>query len=301
LIGGFPWQKIFWVTLRGRAGLPGRPCGAPSGRALPEYAFCFMSFLYALFLKLLYPTSLCALFCLSAALFRKREKLNRYLTWTAFAILMICGNGWLIGALTQNLEWRYLPPDPVPTADAIVVLSGGIVDRIPPRPTIEVGEAGDRLLYAAHLFKQQRAEKIICTGGVATGGIAPRSAAEVMQEFLETMGVAKDAIIIEGGSSDTHQHSANLNAILEKQKIRKVLLVTSAMHMPRSVGVFRKQCPGVEFVPAPTDFHTTKEWTVIPWYRKLVAIVPTPSHLSAFSEVMHEYLGIAYYCLRGWM
>jgi uncharacterized SAM-binding protein YcdF (DUF218 family) len=260
-----------------------------------------MSFLYSLFLKLLYPTSLCALLILAAAVFRKREKLNRYCCWAAFAILMICGNGWLISALTEHLEWRYQLPNPAPQADAILVLSGGILDRIPPRQTVEVTDAGDRLLYAAHLFKQQKAGTVICTGGVATGGIAPRPAAEIMEEFLDTLGVPKAAVVIEGASSDTHQHSTNLKTIFQERKIQRVLLVTSAMHMPRSLGVFRKQCPGIEFIPAPTDFHATEKQIPTLWYRKLVAVIPTPKHLLDFSEVMHEYLGIAYYKARGWM
>ena len=63
-------------------------------------------------------------------------------------------------------ECRYRLPDPAPNADAILVLSGGLLDRVPPRQTIEVADAGDRVLYAAHLFKQQKAGLVICTGGV---------------------------------------------------------------------------------------------------------------------------------------
>ena len=46
----------------------------------------------------------------------------------------------------------------------------GIAARIPPRPTVEVNEAGDRVIYGAHLFKQGKAPRILCTGNVATGG-----------------------------------------------------------------------------------------------------------------------------------
>jgi len=106
-----------------------------------------MSLLYSLFLKLLYPTSLCALLILAAAMFRKREKLSRLCLWTAFAVLMMCGNGWLVGSLTKNLEWRYRLPDPAPKADAILVLSGGLLDRAPPRQTIGLARRpGNRTL-----------------------------------------------------------------------------------------------------------------------------------------------------------
>ena len=103
-----------------------------------------------------------------------------------------------------------------------------------------------------------------------------------------------------GASSDTYQHSINLKTIFQERKIQRVLLVTSAMHMPRSLGVFRKQCPGIEFIPAPTDFRST-ERIPMPWYRHLVALIPTPRNLLSFSEVIHEYLGMVYYKMRGWM
>jgi uncharacterized SAM-binding protein YcdF (DUF218 family) len=72
------------------------------------------------------------------------------------------------------------------------------------------------------------------------------------------------------------------------------------MHMPRSVGVFRHLCHGIEFIPAPTDFRITEEISQ-PWYRHLVALVPTPANLTQFSETMHEYVGMAWYRMRGWM
>lgn len=260
-----------------------------------------MAFLYSLFLKLLYPTSLCALLLMAAAVFRKRQKLSRVCFWAAFAILMICGNGWVVDALTKNLEWRYAPLKPTSTADAILVLSGGLRDQVPPRQTIEVDASGSRVIYAALLYQQHRAGVVICTGGIATGGMANRPAAEVMAEFLATLGVPKEAVVTEGASSNTHEHSQNLPAIFAAHKISRVLLVTSAMHMPRALGVFRKQLPAIQFTPAPTDYHATYQRTPAPWYRELPALVPTPSHLQAFSEVMHEYLGIAYYRMRGWM
>jgi uncharacterized SAM-binding protein YcdF (DUF218 family) len=72
------------------------------------------------------------------------------------------------------------------------------------------------------------------------------------------------------------------------------------MHMPRSVGSFRRLCPGTEFIPAPTDFRIT-ERVPKPWYHELAALIPTAANLKSFSEVMHEYVGIAYYRVRGWM
>ena len=329
-----------------------------------------MSFLYSLLLKLLYPTSLCLVLLACAVVFRKRKALCRACFGLAVGVLLVCGNGWLVGGLTRHLEWQFpalqddgttegenrkqkaesrngeaesrgqrtedrgqdtgpqvsgfsphpsngsqlstLIPQPdlasgprsvvsgPPIADCIVVLSGGVLPRTPPRPTVEVADAGDRLLYGAYLLRKGRAPQIICTGNVATGGIAPRPVAEDMAEFLELLGIPKSSILTEIQSENTHEHAKYLYPILRERGFQRVLLVTSAMHMRRALGVFKKLCPGIVFIPAPTDFHVV-EGLPMPWYRHLVALIPTPRSLLDFCEVEHEYLGIAYYRMRGWM
>lgn len=259
-----------------------------------------MAFLYAIFLKLLYPTSLCVVLLLGAAVFRMRRRLSRTCFWAAVSLLMVAGNGWLVGALAQRLEWRNLPPDPLPRADCIIVLSGGILNQVPPRQTIEIGDSADRILYAAHLFRQGKAPLVICTGNVGTGGVAVGPAAADMTDLLGFLGVPKASVVAESESGNTHEHARNLRPMLESRGLQSALLVTSARHMPRSLGVFRKACPSMEFIPAPTDFGCTRG-TPAPLYRRLTGLIPTPRNLLDFSEVMHEYLGIAYYRARGWM
>ena len=259
-----------------------------------------MSFLYSLLLKLLYPTSICLVLLACAVVFRKRKALCRACFALAVGALLICGNGWIVGALTRHLECQNLPPDPVPQADCILILSGGTLSHIPPRPTIEITDAGDRVLYGAYLYRQGKAPRVICTGGLANAATGQRAYADDMADLLEMIGVPQEAVIKETKAGDTHEHATNLYPLFQKERFKRVLLVTSAMHMPRSVGVFRHLCPGIEFIPTPTDFRTV-ELLPMPWYRHLVALIPTPRSLLDFSEVMHEYLGIAYYRMRGWM
>jgi uncharacterized SAM-binding protein YcdF (DUF218 family) len=259
-----------------------------------------MGFLYSILLKLLYPTSLSLILLLAAAAFRKRKTPSRVCFWLAVTTLLVCGNGWVATGLTRNLEWRYLPPEPVPEVDCILILSGGILPRIPPRTTVEVAEAGDRVLYGAHLFRDGKAPRIICTGNVATGGLSDHPESESMAELMESLGVPKEVITTESKSEDTHQHTQNLRPLFQEQGFKRILLVTSAMHMPRALGVFKRCCPGIDFIAAPTDFHATQKRPSA-WYRHLTGIIPTPSHLVAFTEAAHEYAGIAYYKLRGWM
>ena len=259
-----------------------------------------MAFLYSVLLKLLYPTSVSLLLLAAGAALRRRPTARRVCYLLAVLVLLVCGNGWVVAAMIRHLEGQYPPPHAMPSADAILVLSGGVLGRTPPRPTVEIGDAGDRLLYGAELYRKGKAPQIICTGNVATGGIAPRPAAEDMAELLQLLGIPTSSIVTEIKSENTHDHAVNLCPLLEARQMKRVLLVTSALHMPRSVGVFRRACPAVEFVPAPTDFRAPFERSFA-WYRQGVRLLPTPRSLLDFSDAAHEYVGMAYYHLRGWM
>jgi uncharacterized SAM-binding protein YcdF (DUF218 family) len=259
-----------------------------------------LAFLYSLLLRLLYPTSLSVLLLLTAAAAGRRPRLRRVCFALALVILVVCGNGWLTSAMIRRLERTHLPAASLPAADAILVLSGGILSRTPPRPTVEVGEAGDRVLYGAELFRQHKAPQIICTGNVGTGGISARPASEDMAELLAMVGIPSQAVVVEVRSENTHEHAVNLCPMLRDRQIKSVLLVTSAMHMPRALASFQRECPTIVFTPAPTDFRVV-DGAPLAWHRWLVRAIPTPATLLDFSDAAHEYLGLLYYRMRGWV
>jgi uncharacterized SAM-binding protein YcdF (DUF218 family) len=257
-------------------------------------------FLYSLLLRMLSPTSVALVLLLAVACLRRRAALRRVCFGLALAALFIGGNGWVVRHMVESLEAQYPAPDPLPAADAILVLSGGIHAQRPPRRTVEVSEAGDRVLYGGQLYRRGHAPQVVCTGDVGTGGIALRSEAEDMAELLEAIGVPRSAIVLETKAQNTHDHAVNLCPMFAERQIRRVLLVTSAMHMPRSMGVFLRECPAVEYIPAPTDFRMTERLPA-PWYREFAALLPTPGAYVGFTEATHEFIGMAYYRLRGWM
>jgi uncharacterized SAM-binding protein YcdF (DUF218 family) len=257
-------------------------------------------FLYSVLLKFLSPVSITLVLLIAAALFRRRPLLRRVSFTLALATLLICGNGWVVHRLVKSLEWRHLPLDPIPSADAIVVLSGGVQAAWRPRPTVELNESGDRVLYGAELFRRGHAPRIICTGDVGPGSLGRRPEAEDMAELLEMIGVPRENIALETKAKNTHEHAVNLCPTFQEQQIRRVLLVTSAIHMPRSLGVFQHSCPAVEYIPAPMDFRVTESMPA-PWYRSAVSLLPTVNTLRDFNDATHEYIGMLYYRIRGWL
>jgi hypothetical protein len=121
---------------------------------------------------LVYPLGLAAILLLVAVflLWRSRRWTTAALV-LALALLWLGGNRIVMMAAVSSLEWRYTPPAELPQLDVIVVL-GRRFSQPPalPRSTAELGDAGDRMLYAAYLHQQGVAPQLILSGGGVTGG-----------------------------------------------------------------------------------------------------------------------------------
>jgi len=91
--------------------------------------------------------------------------------------------------------------------------------------------------------------------------------------------------------------------LLSAKGIQRIILVTSAEHMTRAVGLFRHQ--GFEVIPAPTDYSVTqddwKQLTEPNLATQIYNLLPSASYLSSVSSSLKEYLGMLVYRLRGWM
>jgi uncharacterized SAM-binding protein YcdF (DUF218 family) len=126
--------------------------------------FLFLSKLLPL---LVYPLGLAvALLGITIGLaWRRRPRWAIATATTALLILLLSSNAWVATRLTQSLEWRHLPPNPVPTADAIVVLGGSTRSAIYPRPWVDLMESGDRVLHGIRLYQAGKAPKLIFSGG----------------------------------------------------------------------------------------------------------------------------------------
>jgi len=183
----------------------------------------------------------------------------------------------------------------------ILVLSGALGAKDYPRTTLDVVEAGDRLFYAAHLYRERKAPVILCTGGMVPGSTRQTTLGQDMRAFLALLNLPEEAIVAEEKSRNTREHTEYSRAVLNERGARRVLLVTSALHMPGPLGVFRKYCPEFEFIPAPTDFLSVDPPKPPPWWKQIAKVIPTATNLATASYVWHEYVGLLYYWIRGWV
>jgi len=229
---------------------------------------------------------------------RRRPRLTTTAIVVALALLLAGGNRWAALQLARSLEWRNIPLAPLPRAEAIVVLGGATEPAFWPRPWVHLNEAGDRVLYAAKLYREGRAPLLIVSGGGWYG--APEAAS--MAEILKFVGVPDSAIVRETGSLNTHQNAVNVREILAARGIHRILLVTSAMHMPRAMAVFRHE--GIDAVAVPTDFVATEremEESYSGPAAILVNLLPDAESLAWTSRALKEYFGLAAYRLAGWL
>lgn len=249
-----------------------------------------------------YPVGLVCVLLALALLLRRRRRWQTVLIAVCLVVLWLGGNRLASMLLVRSLEWQYLPPETVPEAEAIVVLGGGTRAQAPPRSIHEMNEAGDRLLYAAWLYDQGAAPRVLVTGGNAPLASHGVPEAEAMAEILTAMGVPRDALLLEGMSRNTYENAVESFKIFEQEGIRQIILVTSAMHMPRAYRLFDQR--GITVTPAPTDYLVTQQdwdfFTQPDIGLQLYNLVPTAEGLFFGSQALKEYIGIGIYWLRGW-
>jgi uncharacterized SAM-binding protein YcdF (DUF218 family) len=213
------------------------------------------------------------------------------------------GFAWVPAALTRHLEWQYLPLESYPQTEVIVVLGGSTASAQYPRQIVEISGAGNRILYAAHLYQEGIASNLLLTGGTIDWMNEREPPARDMAEILGMLGVTEEALWYETESRNTYENALFTRQILAEKDIDRIILVTSAMHMPRAVALFEKQ--GFEVIPAPADYNITKaDWDRL-WEPNLAIqlfnLLPSVGNLSNTTSALKEYVGILIYGMRGWL
>jgi uncharacterized SAM-binding protein YcdF (DUF218 family) len=215
----------------------------------------------------------------------------------AGCLLLLLLSSPLVGEhLLHRLEVQYplSAAQDSPSAEAIVVLGGFTQPPLPPRPNIDVDEGFDRLLHGLRLWRAGKAPLLVFSGGNIPylTGSSMTEAASLCSLALE-YGVDPRAILLEEESRNTYENALYTGRLLRERGLNRVLLVTSAAHMPRAVAVFRKQ--GLEVLPAPTDLQ------VVTRSFNLFQLMPGPAALAYSNAAIKEQVGMWIYWLRGWV
>lgn len=200
------------------------------------------------------------------------------LLWLWFWSLPVASN-WVRGYLED--QHPRMMVQAVPQGEAIVVLGGGVspAGHGELYPNLESG--ADRIWHAARLFHASKAPLVLLTGGSDPDHSAT-SEAEAMRRFMVDLGVPDQSIVLEQRSRNTTQNAEYSGVILSERGITRVVLVTSALHMPRAKGLFEAQ--GLEVIPVATDHEVMSR----PLWRSLL---PEAGALDGSSRAIKEVVG----------
>jgi uncharacterized SAM-binding protein YcdF (DUF218 family) len=186
--------------------------------------------------------------------------------------------------MIRPLESRYNPPAAFSKCSAVVLLGGGEVAALPPRRYPETNDFGDRILHAARIYRMGVAPYLVISGGCA---------GESARLLSELFGIDPSVILRETAARNTAGHGNDIEAALASRGLPpNVIVVTSAMHMYRSVKVLRKA--GFTVQPAPTDYRAD-----IPYRWALTSFLPRAASLANSTEALHEYYGLMIYWISG--
>lgn len=225
----------------------------------------------------------------------RRRRLGFTLAFSGLALMLAGGFLPLGNYLVLPLEERFakveLPSASEPVAGIIIL--GGFEDGwvSAGRPGLAVNEAAERLTEGVRLARRWPQAKFVFTGGV--GGLMGQGsdAAGPVGQFLEDVGVARGRIVLEPRALNTFQNATFTRDLVKPNANEKWLLVTSAYHMPRSVGVFRSV--GFNVIAAPVDYRTRDSRDLVRMFASI------PAGLERLDLGVREWIGLIGYRLTG--
>ena len=193
---------------------------------------------------------------------------------------------------------RLYTPPPISPSDLsgsyeYGVILTGMTNRQEAKQTVHISSAGDRIWQAIDLYNRGKIEKILITGGNSKIVPGKYREAEYLTNFLLESGFPQKNIICEPTARNTYEN-AQFTADLLENYSDKVLVITSALHMPRSVACFKN-------TPLAFDIYPTNPITERIDYSWQTFILPSPGTLAAWNGLIHEWLGFFFYKLAGYI
>ena len=225
-------------------------------------------------------------------MFWRRRRLGLLMAGAGLSVLVVSAYTSLGLALIVPLENRFERPSVMPAAvTTIIMLGGATVGQVSSaRGISEIGEAGDRVIETFRLAQLYPAAKVVLTGGSGVLGGEALSEASIAAHLLESMGIEPNRLVLEEASRNTEEN-ADLTSAMVGVAGGTSILVTSAFHMPRSVGLFRSA--GMLVVPWPVDYRSMGSEGL-----RIDLANPMPN-LSTLTVAVREWVGLVVYAASG--
>jgi uncharacterized SAM-binding protein YcdF (DUF218 family) len=195
----------------------------------------------------------------------------------------------------ESLENRYpqILPTAAPTASSIVVLSGSLHDPAPGRP-LDWNSAVNRFERGLDLYRAAKAPVVVFTGGIVLNGrsaAGPLTEGDYLRDAAIARGIPPSAILTTSDVRNTQEEAAAVAALASRNHWSRILLVTSAFHLPRAVLLFQQA--GLDVVPFPAGYLAQNPALHLEF--DLLRYLPDPEALRNSQLTLREYMGIGYY------
>jgi uncharacterized SAM-binding protein YcdF (DUF218 family) len=261
---------------------------------MPENdVFLFLSKLLPLFF---YPVGLSLSLGLIGGLcsLLKFRRLALACVGSAMIILWVCSTPFFANRAVASLERQYPPRTmaQTPEADVAIVLGGGLGQPLPPRVEVQLYNAAGRVLHASRLYRAGKVKRVLVSAGNIPWALAIKPEAELTKELLVEWGVPSEAIEIETASRNTYENAREIERMWKARGFKSALLVTSAIHMPRAIAVFRRA--DFPVIASTADVLVVDGEDVFTW-------LPDASALATTTNAVKEWMGIFVYRLRGYL
>jgi uncharacterized SAM-binding protein YcdF (DUF218 family) len=220
------------------------------------------------------------------------RRAGSWLLIASFVLIVVIGLSPFGDLLIYTLEQRFPPWHAAGrTPDGIVVLGGAINPQLSRAyGSMQVNGSAERITVMPSMARAYPNARIVYSGGDASLLANEGREASVLPSFLESLGIPRDRVVLEDRARNTYENAVFTKQLVQPKPGERWLLVTSAAHMPRAIGCFRRVGFPVEAYPV--------DWAMAP----PAPIWPSQSivhGVRALDFAAHEWTGLLAYWLRG--
>jgi len=249
---------------------------------------------------LLLPVAITLMLLAAGLIFRRRA-----LVWSGFVLLWIASTPMVSGRLVRIMEGgaQRLRPTDVSDANSIVVLSGGRVTA-PGSARMSEWVDANRFYGGIELFKAGKAPKLVFTGGLSPLDPTAEPEGTILRGYAKDLGIPDSSILVTGRVTNTAEEAQAVAKLLSGRNSRpgasilpvrrerlSVLLVTSAIHMPRARSAFERE--GLTVIPFPVDFQGSSGKRIT-----ILSLLPNAASLDGTERSLREFYGRVFYAAR---
>lgn len=217
-------------------------------------------------------------------------RFSKRLLAITIALLLVMSNGWFVNQCYLAYE---TPQNTLKKPYQWCIILGGGMMRS--GEGFRTGETADRFVQPLLLYRKGLVKKLLITGGnVNIKGlkIDDTQESKKVKEVLIAMGVAEKDIYLEENARNTHENATYTKKMLAPYLAEEMVLVTSAIHMPRAKACYSKE--GFRVVVYPADIKKKDTPSGI-----LDLVIPQERNLSKFAELIREMAGYVIYKIVG--